>query len=236
MENQPDFQAGHLFLLDKPLQWTSFDVVNKLRYSLKRKLGLKKFKVGHAGTLDPLATGLLLICCGKKTKDINDLMRLEKTYTGTITLGATTPSYDLETSIENVVPVLLTNEQIISACTHFVGELEQTPPIFSAKKIDGKKAYEAARKGQEIVMKKSNISISSFSITSIQKSKHLETGLDCEFEVSCSKGTYIRSLAFDFGNKLGVGGFLSALRRTQIGEHSVANSLSVEDALALIEG
>ena len=234
MEGKPNFQAGHLLLIDKPLNWTSFDVVNKLRYALKKKLDVKKIKVGHAGTLDPLATGLLLICTGKKTKEIESLMGMDKTYTGTITLGATTPSYDLETELENISAISLTETDIKDACTQFVGHIEQIPPVFSAKKVDGKKAYISARKGQEIEMKKSQIHISEFRITKITDSNILKGGIDCDFEVICSKGTYIRSLANDFGASLGTGGFLSALRRTCIGDFKVTDSLSVDDALEFI--
>lgn len=234
MEGKPDFQAGHLLLIDKPLNWTSFDVVNKLRYALKKKLDVKKIKVGHAGTLDPLATGLLLICTGKKTKEIESLMGMAKTYTGTITLGATTPSYDLETELENISAVSLTETDIKATCIKFVGHIEQIPPVFSAKKVDGKKAYISARKGQEIEMKKSQIHISEFRITKIKDSNILKGGIDCDFEVTCSKGTYIRSLANDFGASLGTGGFLSALRRTCIGDFKVTDSLSVDDALEFI--
>lgn len=223
------FKTGKTLLIDKPLNWTSFDVVNKIRFSLKRKLGVKKIKVGHAGTLDPLATGLLIICTGKHTKTIESLQGLDKTYTGTITLGATTPSFDLETEPKNHQSIEgIKEENIESVVNSFVGEQEQLPPIFSAKKVDGKVAYNEARKGRSITLKPRLINIHSFLITGLELPK-------VHFEVSVSKGTYIRSLANDVGQKLGVGGYLSALRRTQVGEFSIDDAHSIDEILTLIE-
>jgi tRNA pseudouridine55 synthase len=231
-----DFLAGEILLVDKPLKWTSFDVVNKIRYALKKKLEIKKIKVGHAGTLDPLATGLVLICTGKKTKTIEELMGCDKVYTGSITLGATTETYDLEGEIQPVAKAEFSIEAIQQKANGFLGEIDQTPPIFSAKKIDGKKAYELARKGKEVKMKSHRVSIKRFEILSAKPSKHTEEGLDCTFVVECSKGTYIRSLAHDLGQKLECGGFLSGLRRESVGEFSIDDALSIEQCIALIEG
>jgi tRNA pseudouridine55 synthase len=221
---------GYVFLIDKPLTWTSFDVVNKLRYELKRQLGVKKIKVGHAGTLDPLATGLLIVCAGKKTKSINDYMGLPKTYTGSITLGATTPSYDLETAVDASFPTAhITNEMAINATAQFLGDIEQMPPIFSAIKKDGVKAYDAARKGEAIELSLRKVHLSEFTLTEINLPL-------VQFKVSCSKGTYIRSLAHDFGKALESGAHLSALRRTHIGQFSVADAQSVEDCIESFKG
>ncbi|MDB9725574.1 tRNA pseudouridine(55) synthase TruB [Salibacteraceae bacterium] len=236
MLKRPNFKEGSVLLVDKPITWTSFDVVNKLRYNLKRALEVKKHKVGHAGTLDPLATGLLIICTGKKTKAINEYMGLPKTYTGTITLGGTTPSYDLETEIESSGgTVTFSLIELQKATEPFVGKIQQFPPDFSAIKKNGKKSYELARKGFSADLPAREIEIISYSISTIAPSKHVEGGLDCAFEVVCSKGTYIRSLAHDLGKALGCGGFLSSLRRTAIGEYSVENALSVEETVSMIE-
>jgi len=216
---------GQLLLIDKPLEWTSFDVVNKIRYSLKRAYGFKKLKVGHAGTLDPLATGLLLIAVGRKTKTINDLMGLPKTYTGTIKLGETTPSYDAETEVDQTFPWEHINDELINhAITGFLGEQNQIPPIFSAIKKDGKKAYESARAGTAIEMQPRKVEIMGFQVT--RKSPQ-----ELDFSVSCSKGTYIRSLANDFGKALKSGGYLSALRRTAIGDYKIEAALSLDQYL-----
>lgn len=236
MIEQPNFKEGSVLLVDKPLTWTSFDVVNKLRYNLKRCLEIKKHKVGHAGTLDPLATGLLIVCTGKKTKEINEYMGLPKTYTGTITLGGTTPSYDLETEIEpSGKTVSISLEELQKATEPFTGIIQQFPPDFSAIKKNGKKSYELARKGISAELPAREIEMFSFTISAVESSKHLEGGLDCSFEVVCSKGTYIRSLAFDLGKTLGCGGFLSSLRRTAIGEYTIENALSIEDTITIID-
>lgn len=215
-----EFQAGQILLIDKPLTWSSFQAVNKVKYALIKNLGLpKKFKIGHAGTLDPLASGLLIICTGKFTKRISELQGQIKEYTGTITVGATTPSYDLETEINQTFPTEhITNELIQQTTKQFIGEIDQFPPIFSALKKDGKRLYEHARAGEEVEIASRKIEISEFEITRIQLP-------EIDFRVVCSKGTYIRSLAFDFGKALNSGAHLTALRRTKIGEFSVENAI-----------
>ncbi|MEO9891436.1 tRNA pseudouridine(55) synthase TruB, partial [Aurantibacter sp.] len=195
-----------------------FQAVNKLKWSIRKKFDLKKIKIGHAGTLDPLATGLLLICTGKFTKKLNELQGQEKEYTGTITLGASTPSYDLETEVDKTFSIEhLTNELIEEAVQKFIGEIEQTPPIFSALKKDGKRLYEYAREGIAIEIKKRKVTVSEYEITEI-KLPHVK------FRIVCSKGTYIRSLAHDLGVVLKCGGHLSELRRTKIGVYHVNNA------------
>lgn len=216
-------------MIDKPLKWTSFDVVNKIRYRIKKEFGIKKIKVGHAGTLDPLATGLLIICAGKKTKQINEFMGLPKTYTGTITLGATTPSYDLETAVDQEFPTNhITDELIYQSTAQFEGDIMQRPPNFSAIKKGGVKAYDAARKGEDIKLEPRPVHISSFKITAIR-------GKEVDFEVNCSKGTYIRSLAHDFGQALKSGAHLSALRRTAIGGFKVEKAFGVEEFVKTLQ-
>jgi tRNA pseudouridine55 synthase len=216
---------GQLLLIDKPLEWTSFDVVNKIRYSIKNTYDLKKIKVGHAGTLDPLATGLLIIAVGKKTKTISDLMGLPKTYTGTMKLGETTPSYDGETEVdERFQWEHITSELIHLNRDAFLGEQDQIPPIFSAIKKDGKKAYESAREGVKIEMQARRVEITSFQVD--QKPPQ-----ELSFTVSCSKGTYIRSLAHDFGKSLNSGAYLSSLRRTAIGDYKIEDALSLDQFL-----
>jgi tRNA pseudouridine55 synthase len=218
-----DFKGGEVLLVDKPLEWTSFDVVNKLRYQLKHKTGVKRFKVGHAGTLDPLASGLLIICCGKATKTINSYMGMPKEYTGTIVLGASRPSYDMETEIDHTFDISgITKEHILKAVEVFKGEIQQVPPLFSAKKIDGKKAYEYAREGIQMELKSNTITIYNYEITRIELP-------EVDFKIQCSKGTYIRSLAHDLGRELNNGGYLKALRRTAIGDFKVTDAKSVED-------
>ena len=216
------YKNGQVLLIDKPLTWTSFQVVNKLRWEIRQRFNIKKIKVGHAGTLDPLASGLLIICTGKQTKQIDTYQGQIKEYTGTFTLGATTPSYDLETEIDNTFPTAHITEELLHETTkQFMGEIQQKPPIFSAIKKDGKRLYELARKGETTEIKERTVTISSFEITEI---KLPEVG----FRIICSKGTYIRSIAFDFGKALNSGGHLSALRRTKIGDFSVDNALSLE--------
>lgn len=213
-----DFLNGQLLLIDKPLGWSSFQAVNKLKWVIRKKFDLKKIKIGHAGTLDPLATGLLLICTGKFTKTISELQGQVKEYTGTITLGATTPSYDLETEVDVTFPLEhISKEDVLEATENFIGTIEQIPPVFSALKKDGKRLYEYARDGIEIEIKKRSVTISEFEITEINLP-------EVKFRVTCSKGTYIRSLAHDFGIALGSGGHLSELRRTKIGEYNVNNA------------
>lgn len=216
-----DYKEGQVLLIDKPLGWTSFQVVNKVRWLIRKKFDLKKIKVGHAGTLDPLASGLLIICTGKFTKKIDTYQAQEKEYTGTITLGATTPSYDLETDFDRTFDLSgITSEKIKEATSEFLGEIQQQPPVFSALKKDGKRLYEFARAGEDVVIPKRIVNISAFEILNIEL-PHID------FRVICSKGTYIRSLAHDFGKALNNGGYLSALRRTKIGEFNVDNSISI---------
>lgn len=215
-----DFLDGKVLLINKPLEWTSFQAVNAVKWALKRKFALKKIKVGHAGTLDPLATGLLLICTGKATRQIAGLQAREKEYTGVITLGATTPSYDLETAIDKQYPTEhITEKAILEAARTLTGRIWQTPPVFSALKKDGKRLYELARQGEKTDIPPREVEIYEFEITA-WKNK------DISFRIRCSKGTYIRSLAFDFGRILGSGGHLTRLERTKIGEYHVNNSQS----------
>ncbi len=219
VKTKEDFLNGQLLLIDKPVGWSSFHAVNKLKWAIRKKFELKKIKIGHAGTLDPLATGLLLICTGKFTKTINELQGQVKEYTGTITLGATTPSFDLETEIDKTYPINhITNDMVHKAVEQFIGEIEQRPPIFSALKKDGRRLYEYARKGQKVEIKKRPITIKEFEITAIQLPEVF-------FRVTCSKGTYIRSLANDFGKALNSGGHLTALRRTKIGDYNVNTAI-----------
>jgi len=219
-----DFLVGKVLLIDKPLTWSSFQAVNKLKYILKRKYDLpKKFKIGHAGTLDPLASGLLIICTGKFTKKISEIQAQEKEYTGTIFLGATTPSYDLETEVDATFPTEhITKELILATTKKFIGEIDQKPPVFSAIKKDGKRLYEYARAGEELEIQSRKTTVYEFEITRIQLP-------EVDFRVKCSKGTYIRSLAYDFGLALQSGGHLAALRRTKIGHYSVENAVTPED-------
>lgn len=218
-----DFKEGQILLFDKPLGWTSFQVVNKVRWLIRKSCGIKKIKVGHAGTLDPLATGLLIICTGKFTKRIVELQGQEKEYTGTFVLGATTPSYDLETKIERTYPTShLSDEQLQKATTQFIGEIDQVPPIFSALKKDGKRLYEYARSGEEVEVKSRKVEIREFEVTKINLP-------EVDFRVVCSKGTYIRSLAHDYGKTLNSGAHLATLRRTGIGTFHVDNALDVID-------
>ncbi len=224
--NVEDYKNGQVLLIDKPLKWTSFQVVNKLRWAIKQQFNLKKIKVGHAGTLDPLATGLLILCTGKFTKKIDQFQAQIKEYTGTFTVGATTPSYDLETEIDQHFETGHLKEEIIHNTTkHFIGDIQQKPPIFSALKKDGKRLYELARAGEITEIKLRNINISEFEITKINLP-------EIEFRVVCSKGTYIRSLAYDFGKALNSGAHLSALRRTKIGEFNVKNAMSIDTFLS----
>ena len=217
-----DYKEGQLIFIDKPLGWTSFQVVNKIRWLIKQQFKLKQIKVGHAGTLDPLASGLLILCVGKFTKKIDTYQAQKKEYTGTITLGATTPSYDLETEIDARFDYSsISSENVSETTLQFIGDIQQQPPIFSALKKDGKRLYEYARAGEEVVIPKRTVHISAFEITNIELP-------NIDFRIVCSKGTYIRSLAHDFGKTLNNGAHLSALRRTKIGDYSVENSLSIE--------
>ncbi|MCF6131187.1 tRNA pseudouridine(55) synthase TruB [Flavobacterium wongokense] len=224
-----DFLDGQILLIDKPLKWSSFQAVNKLKYILKRKYDLpKKFKIGHAGTLDPLATGLLIICTGKFTKRITEIQGQAKEYTGTFTIGATTPSYDLETEVDATFPTgHVTPELIQETVKQFLGEIDQKPPVFSAIKKDGKRLYEHARAGEEVEIASRKTTINEFEISRIELP-------EIDFRVTCSKGTYIRSLAFDFGKALNSGAYLSVLRRTKIGDYSVENGVTPENFEKLV--
>ena len=224
-----DFKNGQVLLIDKPLNWTSFQVVNKLRWAIRMRFGLKKIKVGHAGTLDPLATGLLVICTGKMTKSISELQAQSKEYTGTIRLGTTTPSYDLETEIDQTWPLgHITDDMILDAAKHFTGTIEQSPPIYSAVKQEGERLYEKARRGEKVEIKTRVVEIHSFQITRIQMP-------EVDFRVSCSKGTYIRSLAYDFGRHLHSGAHLTALCRTKSGDFELSQAESIESFLKRLE-
>jgi tRNA pseudouridine55 synthase len=214
---------GQVLLIDKPLTWSSFQAVNKLKYILKRQFDLpKKFKIGHAGTLDPLATGLLIVCTGKFTKKITDIQSQAKEYTGTIIVGATTPSYDMETQVDATFPTAHIHEVLIlETAKRFIGEIDQKPPVFSALKKDGVRMYELARAGEEVEIQARKTTVYEFEITRIALP-------EIDFRVACSKGTYIRSLAYDFGHALQSGGYLSALRRTKIGNYSVTEAITPE--------
>ena len=223
-----DIQDGLTILVDKPYQWTSFDVVNKIRWNLKKKLGVKNVKVGHAGTLDPLATGLLVLCLGKHTKLIEGLTNDTKTYTGTFLVGKTTPSFDLETEYNQDFETAHIDAALLeSVRASFMGVQLQTPPIYSAKQIDGKRAYDIARAGKTVEMKQSQIEILDFSI---DNSRFPEV----DFQVTCSKVTYIRSIASDFGTRLNSGATLIALRRTQSGNFKMEHAKSVDEWIELI--
>ena len=218
------YQEGQILLVDKPLTWSSFQAVNKLKYHLINKVGLpKKFKIGHAGTLDPLATGLLIVCTGKFTKTISEIQGQAKEYTGTFYIGATTPSYDLETEIDETFPTSHIDEVLIhKTVKQFLGEIDQKPPIFSAIKKDGVRLYEHARAGEMVEIAARKTTIYEFEITRIALP-------EIDFRVKCSKGTYIRSLAFDFGKAMESGSHLTALRRTKIGDYSVENAFSPQN-------
>jgi tRNA pseudouridine55 synthase len=223
-----EFLDGQLILIDKPYGWTSFDVVKKIRYNICQKLQIKKIKVGHAGTLDPLATGLLIIATGKFTKMVDELMGLEKGYSGTIKLGATTPSYDLETEVDQKFKTDdLTPDKILLAAKALTGELDQIPPIFSAKKVDGKRAYKLARAGKEVELKSRKVQVKTFET----KNSNIP---DVTFDITCSKGTYIRSLARDLGLELDNGGHLTALRRESIGHFSVHAALAPDSFIDIL--
>ncbi|TCN53895.1 tRNA pseudouridine(55) synthase TruB [Flavobacterium circumlabens] len=217
-----EYLNGQVLLIDKPLKWSSFQAVNKLKYLLINKVGLpKKFKIGHAGTLDPLATGLLLICTGKFTKTISELQGQAKEYTGTFYIGATTPSYDLETEIDETFPTEHIDEALIhETVKQFLGEIDQRPPIFSAIKKDGVRLYEHARAGETVEIASRKTTIHEFEITRIALP-------EIDFRVVCSKGTYIRSLAFDFGKAMHSGSHLTVLRRTKIGDYDVKNAIDI---------
>ncbi|WP_338812094.1 tRNA pseudouridine(55) synthase TruB [Bernardetia sp. Wsw4-3y2] len=228
-EEQGIFSQGKVILIDKPLTWSSFDVVNKIRYAIKKYEQKKKVKVGHAGTLDPLATGLLILCSGKMTKQIEDFQGKEKEYVAQITFGFTTASYDLESELENQKEVSnLTLEKIESALKDFQGEIDQIPPIFSAVQVNGKRAYQSAREGEEVKLKSRKVTISELEIIASNLS---ENEAIISLRIVCSKGTYIRSLAHDLGQKLETGAHLSGLRRTKIGDFNVEEAQTIEQFL-----
>lgn len=223
------YSTGNVLLFDKPLNWTSFQLVNKVRWLIKQRYGLKKIKVGHAGTLDPLATGLLIICTGKETKNIESYQAQEKEYTGTITLGATTPSYDLETEVDQTFPTNHITQELLEKTTRqFMGNIQQQPPIFSAIKQDGKRLYELAREGKTTDIPTRQVNVSRFDLTRVEL-PHVD------FRICCSKGTYIRSMARDYGAALHSGGHLSALRRTAIGNYRVEKAMKLADFEKLLE-
>jgi len=222
-----DFIQGELLLIDKAIDWTSFDAVNKVRRLISRKIGMK-LKVGHAGTLDPKATGLLLICTGAMTRKINDLVGLDKEYTGSFFLGATTPSFDTETEINHKSEIdHLTSEIILATTQKFIGTIQQVPPQFSAKLVDGKRAYLSARKNKEVKIEPATITIKEFEITRIELP-------EISFRIVCTKGTYVRALARDFGEALDSGAYLTSLRRTRIGQQNVTDALTVDQFEALL--
>jgi len=228
MEEQ-EIDLTRIILIDKPYNWTSFNVVAKLKSIIRYHTGVKKFKIGHAGTLDPLATGLLIVCIGKKTKEIDYFQSLGKEYTGIIRLGSTTASFDLEKEIDFEYPTAhITPELITLAAKSFIGEQGQIPPIYSAVKINGRRAFDYARGGEDVEIKSKNITISEFDITDIKEQ-------DVHFRIKCSKGTYIRSIARDFGLKLDTGGHLIELRRTKIGDYLAKDALNPEDAASILE-
>jgi len=222
LKTKEDFLEGQLILIDKPLNWSSFQAVNAVKWSIRKRFQLKKIKVGHAGTLDPLATGLLLICAGKFTKRISEFQGMPKEYEGTISLGSSTPSYDLETAVDHEYPTdHITHELIHKTRALFLGKIAQKPPVFSALKKDGKRMYEYAREGKDLEIKDRIVEILEFEI--------LEINLpEFRFRIQCSKGTYIRSIAHDFGKALDSGAHLSALRRTKIGDYNVNNAMTPE--------
>ncbi len=218
-----DFQAGQILYFSKPLKWTSFDLVNKIRIKFKYELGIKKIKVGHAGTLDPLATGLMIVCTGKATKQIESLQAGVKEYVADIKLGATTPSFDLETEIDATFPTAhITLDLIQQVLPQFIGEIEQIPPAYSALKVDGKRAYELARKGKDVKMKPKMLVIDELEILSFKEDI-------LQLRVVCSKGTYIRALARDIGEALQSGGHLVGLERTRIGDINLSEAMTLEE-------
>ena len=224
-----DFVAGEIIPINKPYTWTSFQIVNKIRYSLSRKYGIKRFKVGHAGTLDPLASGVLLLCTGKATKRIEELQSHTKEYEAEIMLGATTPSFDMEHPVDATYPYEhITREMVEGILPKFIGEQDQIPPVFSAKLIDGTRAYEMARAGEEVVMKPARITIYDMEVLEFELPKLV-------LRVKCSKGTYIRSIARDMGAALGSGGYLTGLERTLSGGFSVGKCLKMDDLAEIMK-
>jgi len=228
-ETDNDFQQGAFILLNKPYEWTSFDLVNKIKFKIKHKLRVKKIKVGHAGTLDPLATGLMIVCVGKYTKQIDTYQSQVKEYIATLQVGATTPSYDLETEIDQEYPTEHINRELIDETLKgFIGTIEQRPPDYSAVKVNGKRAYEYARKGQEVEIKKKTLVIDEIEVLEFEKNI-------LKIRVVCSKGTYIRALARDIGQALNSGAHLTALQRTQIGDFKIDDAIEIEDFIKFLE-
>lgn len=228
-ETDKDFQEGALLLFNKPYEWTSFDLVNKVKFKIKHKYRFKKIKVGHAGTLDPLATGLLIVCVGKYTKKIDSYQTQVKEYIATMQLGATTPSFDLETEIDEKYPTEhITRELVDETLKGFIGEIQQRPPDYSAVKVNGKRAYEYARKGQEVEIKKKTLAIDEIEVLEFDQNT-------LKIRVVCSKGTYIRALARDIGQKLNSGAHLTALERTKIGDFHVKDALEIEEFIKFLE-
>lgn len=224
-----DFRDGHVFLVDKPLGWTSFNVVGKVKFLLKKHLHLRKIKVGHAGTLDPLATGLMVVCVGKATRVAGQLTADDKVYEATFTLGSTTPSFDLETEVDETFPTShITPARIEQACQSLTGAMMQVPPLFSAKRLDGKRAYDLARRGATAQLEAVPVTIHEFGISRIE-------GLQVAARIACSKGTYIRAIARDLGIALDSGAHLSALRRVQSGAFNIEHALTVQDLEAFFE-
>ena len=224
-----DFITGEILYIDKPLRWTSFDVVKRCRGIILRRLGRKKFKVGHAGTLDPLATGVMIVCTGKATKQIESLQAGVKEYVAEITFGATTPSFDLETEIDATYPIgHISRDLVEKTLSQFVGEISQVPPAFSACKIDGHRAYKMARRGEDVDLKAKTLVIDEIELLDYSQEK-------ITVRIVCSKGTYIRALARDIGEALGTGAHLTALRRTRVGSVTIDKCLSVEDVTKMLE-
>ena len=225
-----DFINGEILAIDKPLGWTSFDAVKRLRGAIQKRLHVKKFKVGHAGTLDPLATGVLVVCTGRATRRIEELQSGEKEYVATVVLGATTPSFDLETEIDATFPTEhITEEGVKNVLESFQGNILQIPPVFSAVKIDGKRAYKYARRGKDVELKAKPVSISEIEFIGLND-------LELTFRVVCGKGTYIRALARDLGKALNTGAYLKSLRRTKVGNIKIEDCLKIEDAVEKITG
>ncbi|MEO0723752.1 MAG: tRNA pseudouridine(55) synthase TruB [Bacteroidota bacterium] len=224
-----DFQAGSTLLIDKPKGWTSFDVVNKVRHRLRKLTGIKRIKVGHAGTLDPLATGLLILCTGKFTKKLTEFQGWDKEYTGTFLLGGTTPSYDAETEVDQTYPHEHIDETALGAARQgFLGTIEQVPPMFSAIKVNGQPLYKKARKGEKVEIKARTVHIHEFELDNIQLP-------EVSFRLKCSKGTYVRSLAHDMGKALDSGAYLTALRRTEVGPYRIENAWNLNDLIEALE-
>lgn len=231
-----DFKSGEILVIDKPYKWTSFDAVKRIRGAIQRRMGIKKFKVGHAGTLDPLATGVLIICTGNATKRIDTLQAGEKEYTATLRLGATTPSYDLEKEIDREFPTdHITKELVEATLEKFRGKIMQVPPIFSAVKIDGKRAYKYARKGAEVELKAKPLEITTLELLEYNDGKTGNEFPSITLRIVCSKGTYIRALARDIGEALGSGAHLTALRRNRVGQMGEEDALTIDEALKLID-